>query len=35
MKLSDVKSKARRNTLEVEHLLKAARLRVPGLQEEL
>lgn len=35
MKLSDVKSKARRNTLEVEHILKAARLRIPGLQAEL
>lgn len=35
MKLSDIRSKARRNTLEVEHILKAARLRISGLREEL
>lgn len=35
MKLSAVRSMARRNTLEVEHLLKAAKARTPGLRQEL
>ena len=35
MKLSVISNMARRNTLEVEHLLKAAKARTPGLQSEL
>ncbi|WP_233962173.1 hypothetical protein [Pectobacterium versatile] len=35
MKISALRSKARRNTLEVEHILAAAKARVPGLRDEL
>jgi len=35
MKLSALRGKARRNTLEVEHILAAAKAGVPGLSQEL
>lgn len=35
MKLETIRKKARNNSLEVEHLLAAAKARVPGLKEEL
>jgi len=35
MKTSTLQARARRNTLEVEHILAAAKARVPGLNEEL
>ncbi|MEQ9887922.1 hypothetical protein [Pectobacterium zantedeschiae] len=35
MKLSALRVKARRNTLEVEHILTAAKARLPGLRDEL
>ncbi|RUR97263.1 hypothetical protein [Pectobacterium polaris] len=35
MKISALRSKARRNTLEVEHILAAAKARLPGLRDEL
>ena len=35
MKISSLRSKARRNTLEVEHILAAAKARIPGLKDEL
>lgn len=35
MKISSLRSKARRNTLEVEHILAAAKARTPGLKAEL
>lgn len=35
MKLETIRKKARANLLEVEHILAAARKRVPGLQQEL
>ncbi|MEQ9849480.1 hypothetical protein [Pectobacterium brasiliense] len=35
MKLSALRAKARRNTLEVEHILAAAKARLPGLRDEL
>ena len=35
VKISSLRSKARRNTLEVEHILAAAKARTPGLKDEL
>ncbi|KAA3667767.1 hypothetical protein [Pectobacterium carotovorum] len=35
MKIAALRSKARRNTLEVEHILAAAKARLPGLRDEL
>ncbi|WP_224652884.1 hypothetical protein [Pectobacterium versatile] len=35
MKIAVLRSKARRNTLEVEHILAAAKARLPGLRDEL
>ncbi|GKW28250.1 hypothetical protein AB6D34_06970 [Pectobacterium brasiliense] len=35
MKLSSLRAKARRNTLEVEHILAVAKARLPGLRDEL
>ena len=35
MKLSALRGKAKRNTIEVEHIVAAAKARVPGLGEEL
>jgi hypothetical protein len=35
MKLETIRKNARANLLEVEHILAAARMRVPGLQQEL